>query len=914
MLRPMLLRRRCALLAVVLLPLAAPAAAGVIEGTVRAAANGAPLAGRSVSIRDLSDNLVGSATTDGAGRYEVSGLEAGAYYSFIHQSPEYLGQYYPLRSCSTSHCGSEVFGEPITLGAAEVVAGIDFSLERPAAIEGTVTDAVTGAPLQGGDLVFLESDLPIFPESADPEGRYRFESLVPGRYRLAARDFDDYVDEDFGTPIDLGEGEVFVADFELEPGGILAGSVVAAVTGEPLPASVNLWTAAGMLASAATDGEGRFEFRGLGSDTYYLTAEVHSGPYRAEIYDDVPCPNGSPPPCDPRAGTGIAVTTNSTTVADFELDRLGRISGTVLDGRAGLPVAGGEVEAEAADGSSTARGSVREDGSYTIDGLPGGSYHLIASAFLENLVAQLYPGIPCVHRVCDRQAGTAIPVALNGHVEDVHFTLPEGGGIEGTVVRTDTGEPLPFRSLMLFLPTGEAIDATGIDELGGYRFEGLATGSYRVTTDGGGELLNEVYDGVHCPGRLNCRPEQYGTPVHVSQGATTGGIDFSLEVGGRVTGRVEDAATGGPTFPLWVQLWSAVGDFMTGAQIQGEYSIGQLPAGSYRATTLSFFRYDDELYDDRPCPTGACPVADGDPIDVQLGETTSGVDFLLEPFSGLACSETDGKVCLNGGRFQTAMRWSDSISGDSGEATGVRLTDDSAYFWFFDQENVEALVKIHDACVPPFRRFWVFAAGLTNVATELEVIDTWSGASYLRDTPQGPAFPTSLDTSAFDTCSVSAPSVVAATRAAPIPERLRPLAEIAGLTSPGTLKTAVGPGSAGPCVAAPTRLCLGDGRFAVEAIWETPSGEGGAATAVPLTSETGTFWFFAEDNVEILIKILDACVPPFDRYWVFAAGLTNVEVTLRVTDLVADVTREYVNPQARPFAPIQDTGTFDTCD
>ena len=30
---------------------------------------------------------------------------------------------------------------------------------------------------------------------------------------------------------------------------------------------------------------------------------------------------------------------------------------------------------------------------------------------------------------------------------------------------------------------------------------------------------------------------------------------------------------------------------------------------------------------------------------------------------------------------------------------------------------------------------------------------------------------------------------------------------------------------------------------------------------VPLTSDSGYFWFFDADNIELVVKVLDACTP-----------------------------------------------------
>ena len=141
-----------------------------------------------------------------------------------------------------------------------------------------------------------------------------------------------------------------------------------------------------------------------------------------------------------------------------------------------------------------------------------------------------------------------------------------------------------------------------------------------------------------------------------------------------------------------------------------------------------------------------------------------------------------------------------------------------------------------------------------------------------------------------------------------------------GLT-PGTVDvgnlivvSGVALGGSPSCSAGATALCLNDSRFLVEAFWQTPSGAMGEGQARMLTSDSGYFWFFSADNVEVVVKALDACdLPPFHNFWIFASGLTDVEVTLRVTDTVSTEVREYFNPLGTPFQPILDTDAFDTC-
>ena len=118
----------------------------------------------------------------------------------------------------------------------------------------------------------------------------------------------------------------------------------------------------------------------------------------------------------------------------------------------------------------------------------------------------------------------------------------------------------------------------------------------------------------------------------------------------------------------------------------------------------------------------------------------------------------------------------------------------------------------------------------------------------------------------------------------------------------------------GSCTANGTTLCLNNGRFRVQATYATATGQTGPGTAVSQTSDTGLFWFFSANNIEVIVKVLNACTfAAGPRYWVFAGGLTNVQVVLTVTDTSNGTTRTYTNPQTTAFAPIQDTDAFATC-
>ena len=113
------------------------------------------------------------------------------------------------------------------------------------------------------------------------------------------------------------------------------------------------------------------------------------------------------------------------------------------------------------------------------------------------------------------------------------------------------------------------------------------------------------------------------------------------------------------------------------------------------------------------------------------------------------------------------------------------------------------------------------------------------------------------------------------------------------------------------CVPGGSTLCLNNGRFKVTATFQT-GGTTSPAQGVTLTGDSGYFWFFAPDNVELTVKVLNGC-PVNSRYWFFASGLTNLRVDLTVTDTKTGTVKTYFNPQNRVFRSILDTGAFATC-
>ncbi len=114
------------------------------------------------------------------------------------------------------------------------------------------------------------------------------------------------------------------------------------------------------------------------------------------------------------------------------------------------------------------------------------------------------------------------------------------------------------------------------------------------------------------------------------------------------------------------------------------------------------------------------------------------------------------------------------------------------------------------------------------------------------------------------------------------------------------------------CSSSSTTLCL-QNRFAVEVVWRRADGGSGKGRAVGLSQRSGLFWFFNENNIEMLFKTVDGCAAGLGAHWMYYAATTNVDFTVSVTDTRTGITKQYSNQLGAAALPVQDTDTFAFC-
>jgi hypothetical protein len=283
-------------------------------------------------------------------------------------------------------------------------------------------------------------------------------------------------------------------------------------------------------------------------------------------------------------------------------------------------------------------------------------------------------------------------------------------------------------------------------------------------------------------------------------------------------------------------------------------------------------------------------------VGVRQGGAAFGNRLLFATLHG--CADTATVLCLNDNRFALTSRYL-TAKGEEGPGRARPLANDSGTFWFFGPDNRELIAKMLDGCGVN-GHYWMFAAGLTNVGVELQAYDLHIGKTRSYTNPVGRTYAPVLDTEAF---ACSADEIAAASeRSSAVSANPKAGATVVSKNFPD--------GTA--CGGAAEDLCLENDRFRVEVDYTDFAGQTSAAFGGNLTSDTGALFFFDRSNVEMLIKILDGCAIN-DRFWVFAAGLTNLGVTLEVTDTVTGQSARYDNPVRTPFRAITDTTTFAGC-
>jgi hypothetical protein len=365
-----------------------------------------------------------------------------------------------------------------------------------------------------------------------------------------------------------------------------------------------------------TDGNGAFLVTSLEPGTYFVGAEGPS-PYRRGAFG---------PPCTvfwcrPSSGTPIIVTNGATRAAvDIVLKRAGAISGRATNAD-GSPVAFRTVIAVHAISEVTGSASTDASGNYTISSLDEGPHSVL---LLDRV---LFDGVPCPHG-CRLDDGTRVAVVAGQTRTGINFGVPTApaGSISGLVVNATTGARIGSGIVHARNRSTGASSFAMLQSDGSYALQSLSPGAYSVWAEGFFGSGSRVYGG----GPLACDDDtpacaariDAGSPVVVSAGNPTTGIDILIPQGARVTFHLRDIDTGAPVNGI-VNLYSESGLQVLPAPYHndgnGTNVADHIAPGRYYAVASSL-EYESRVYGaSQSCPEDACPLTLGQSFELTAG-------------------------------------------------------------------------------------------------------------------------------------------------------------------------------------------------------------------------------------------------------------------------------------------------------
>jgi hypothetical protein len=252
------------------------------------------------------------------------------------------------------------------------------------------------------------------------------------------------------------------------------------------------------------------------------------------------------------------------------------------------------------------------DGYYLIEGLPDGEYEVYTDN--DSVYVDIYWNDKPIWGEPD-----TVTVVSNDTTENINFNLRVGGRVTGRV--TMSGAFFTSVSVSAEDTLTHSVYYGYADILldsASYEIKKLPTGIYKVNAANTDSFVGEYY---------NNKPNwASANPVRVREDSTTSSIDFTLELGGKITGTV--TLTGASSISVFVYATDTANEesfsgWAYGSGSFAPYEIYGLPTGTYKVNTYNFQGYLDEYYNDQPDEGSA------DLVSVTAGSTYPNIDFTL---------------------------------------------------------------------------------------------------------------------------------------------------------------------------------------------------------------------------------------------------------------------------------------------
>jgi hypothetical protein len=610
---------------------------GYIKGAVTSAATKAGLEGLQVCARepehprnlDLPEKNSGCAKTNASGEYSIEGLATGEYeVEFALVLPSEFNDFNQFYDDKSSWPEADL----VSVTAGNTISGIDAELESGGQITGTLMNAATKAPIEGADVCAggqAEDGYENHCAKTNEKGEYVIPRLRSGKFwvQFAAT---GYVSEYLGGQFKFSEAKESVSvttgdvtpgvDMELDELPRVGGTVTSISTKAPIEGAevcVRLVSSTSNGPCANTDAHGEYLISGLEVGEYTIEFNAHGLNYLTQFYDGAIFSYDA---------TRIAAAPGTdATGVDAELEEPGTIEGKVTSASTKAPIEGVYVCAGEPPEGNRICDTTNARGEYTISGLPGRAYYVEFNAGDVNYLTQFYAG------KYSRAEAQPVSIVSGATVSgaDAELVKINGGGLTGTVLSAETERPISGLEVCAYEAGGEGLvgACAKTESRGEYTITGLMAGAQYVVEfsspiESGLNYITQFYNGKSSASEANV--------IGITAGSLDPSIDARLKAGGRIAGKVVDAASKATVAGIEVCAFAtqseSVGCAITGPT--GEYVIAGLAHGAYlvefSSPTKGGLDYVTQYYGDES------PPSEADTVSVEEGATQSGIDAELQ--------------------------------------------------------------------------------------------------------------------------------------------------------------------------------------------------------------------------------------------------------------------------------------------
>jgi alpha-tubulin suppressor-like RCC1 family protein len=495
-------------------------------------------------------------------------------------------------------------------------------------IAGTVTSAITSAPIEGVSACAIvaagagtwhcarTNAAGAYSIALDASGTYTVSfTTPPGSAYVATSYYNGKASRSEAEPVTATLGSTTSGiDAALPEGGRITG-VVTEGAGKTPVAGVQVCATESETECATSNAAGKYAITQLETGSYV----VEFTPPNDNLLGLLPQWYRDKATRSEAESVGVTAGTTRAGI-DANLRTSGSISGTVTNVATRAATEGVTVCASSPSVLASVCANTGPRGTYLLSALPPGDYELEFNAHSGAYRTQWWK---------DRHAASeAEPLVVDAgtKAEGINAAMEPvvSGSIGGKVVDRSTTVGIPGIEVCAYgEPAGvPSEECAATNAKGQYALAGLASGLYDIEyfspPASGLDYVTQYYDERYSPAEAE--------EVAVNPGASTGEVDASLELGGRITGRIVEASSAAPLEEAVACAFtlSAVIAECANASTSGTYAM-VVSRGDYKVGFIAGPSYAMQFYNDSSSFAGASPLL------VELGATRAGINASLLP-------------------------------------------------------------------------------------------------------------------------------------------------------------------------------------------------------------------------------------------------------------------------------------------